>query len=53
MARLATLLGDIFWSAMMLLIGLIVLFALLRLFAKVPVLSSVVNKAQSLATPGG
>lgn len=53
MARLATLVGDIFWSAMMLLVGLIVLFFILRLLGRVPALSGVVGKAQQLATPQG
>lgn len=53
MGRLATLVGDIFWSAMMLLVGLIVLFFILRLLGKVPVIGGVAQKAGQLATPNG
>ena len=56
MGRLASMAGDLFWSALMVLALLIVAFFLIRLIAKVgggSVVTSVAAKVQSLATPQG
>ena len=51
MGRLAALLGDIFWSALMVVVLLIVGFFILRTVGRVPPLKGVTNKVASLATP--
>jgi len=51
MARLATWAGDVFWSAVMVLVLLIVAVLILRLLGRVPALSGVVGKIETAATP--
>jgi hypothetical protein len=53
MGRLASLVGDIFWSALMVVVLLIVGFFILRLAGRAPVVGGVASKAASLATPAG
>jgi hypothetical protein len=53
MGRLVSLLGDVFWSALMVLGLIIVAFFVLRMVAKVPALSGVTSKISDLATPPG
>lgn len=50
MGRLVSLLGDVFWSAIMVLVLIIVAFFLLRMASKLPVLSGVTGKISDLAT---
>lgn len=51
MERAARLAGDLFWSAMMILVLLIVGVFVLRLVGRVPALSGFVGKVENLATP--
>ena len=51
MRRLAELAGDIFWSAVMVLVLLIVAVFILRFVGRVPALSGVAGKLENLATP--
>ena len=50
MGRLVSLLGDVFWSAIMVLVLIIVAFFLLRVVGRVPMLSGVTTKISDLAT---
>lgn len=50
MGRIVGLLGDVFWSALMVLGLIIVAFFLVRLMGRVPALSGVSSKISDLAT---
>jgi len=53
MGRLVSLLGDVFWSAIMVLVLIIVAFFLLRVAGNVPMLQGVTSKIADLASPPG
>jgi hypothetical protein len=51
MERAARLAGDLFWSAIMILVLLIVGVFILRLVGRVPAMSGIVGKIENAATP--
>lgn len=53
MGRFIGLLGDVFWSALMVLALLIVAYFILRQAGRIRPLQGVVGKVQDLATPAG
>lgn len=51
MSNLARLAGDLFWSAVMVLVLLVIGVFVLRLVGRVPALSGIVGKIENAATP--
>lgn len=53
MGRFVGLLGDVFWSALMVLALIIVAYFILRQAGRIGPLKPIVGKVQDLATPSG